>query len=79
MLLSMVLRDDEDIIPETNGTDKEKEAFPVVISILQCIKCSEDVVDPLKSKVKKNMPLRLLIIFYYVPIVRPAQNLIWRW
>ena len=73
MLLSMVFRDDEDMIPETNGIDKEKEPFPGVISILRSIKRSEDVVDPLKSKVKKNMPLRLLIIFYYVPIFRPTQ------
>ncbi|XP_057536474.1 sister chromatid cohesion protein PDS5 homolog A [Amaranthus tricolor] len=50
MLLSMVFRDDEDMIPETNGIDKEKEPFPVVISILRSIKRSEDVVDPLKSK-----------------------------
>lgn len=50
LLLSMILRGDEDIIPETNSIDKEKDVFPAVVSILQCIKRSEDVVDQLKSK-----------------------------
>lgn len=45
----MVVRGDEDI-PEANNTDKEKDAIPAIGSILQCIKQSEDVVNPEKSK-----------------------------
>ncbi|XP_021854385.2 sister chromatid cohesion protein PDS5 homolog A [Spinacia oleracea] len=50
LLLSMVLHGEEDIVPETISVDKEKDIFPAVVSILQCIKRSEDVVDKLKSK-----------------------------
>ncbi|XP_021766736.1 sister chromatid cohesion protein PDS5 homolog A-A-like isoform X1 [Chenopodium quinoa] len=50
LFLSMVLHGDEEIVPEANSADKGKDVFPAVISILQCIKKSVDVVDHLKSK-----------------------------
>lgn len=50
LFLSMVVRGDDDAMPEVNNADKEKDIIPAVISILQCVKQSEDVVDPEKSK-----------------------------
>lgn len=48
--LSMILRVDEDTLSEADNTHKEEDTVPSAISILQCIKRSEDVVDPMKSK-----------------------------
>jgi len=53
----MVVRGDDDTMPEVNNADKEKDIVPAIISILQCIKQSEDVVDPENSKVKMFLDL----------------------
>ncbi|KAL9237009.1 hypothetical protein vseg_011602 [Gypsophila vaccaria] len=50
LFISMVSLGDEDTASYANDTDKRKDIIPTVVSMLQCIKQSEDVVDPLKSK-----------------------------
>lgn len=44
------------------GPKKDKESVSAVISILQNIKCSEDIVDSAKTKVVKDLSLSFLIL-----------------
>ncbi|XP_074271941.1 sister chromatid cohesion protein PDS5 homolog A isoform X2 [Silene latifolia] len=50
LFFSIILHGDGDTISDVNDADKGKDIIPTVVYILQCIKQSEDVVDPLKSK-----------------------------
>uniref|UniRef100_A0A5B7AN91 Sister chromatid cohesion protein PDS5 B n=2 Tax=Davidia involucrata TaxID=16924 RepID=A0A5B7AN91_DAVIN len=49
LFLSMLVHGDEDGTSEVS-INKEKESISLIISIFQSIKCSEDIVDPAKSK-----------------------------
>ncbi|KAA8537266.1 hypothetical protein F0562_027047 [Nyssa sinensis] len=49
LFLSMLVHGDEDGKSEVS-INKEKESISLIISILRSIKCSEDIVDPAKSK-----------------------------
>lgn len=51
-VISLLIHKDEDI--KSEGGNKEKESLPVIISIFQGIKCSEDLVDAAKTKVSQN-------------------------
>ena len=46
----MLIHGDEDGKSE-GSIEKDKESICAILSILQCIKCSEDTLDPTKSKV----------------------------
>ncbi|XP_022967040.1 sister chromatid cohesion protein PDS5 homolog A-like isoform X1 [Cucurbita maxima] len=50
LILSLLVHKDEDVKSEANIA-KEKENISTIFSIFHCIKNSEDVVDPAKSKI----------------------------
>ncbi|KAH9611596.1 hypothetical protein KSS87_009864 [Heliosperma pusillum] len=50
LFFSMILHEDDDTTSDVSDADKGKNVIPTVVYIFQCIKQSEDVVDPLKSK-----------------------------
>ncbi|XP_057513185.1 sister chromatid cohesion protein PDS5 homolog A-like isoform X2 [Actinidia eriantha] len=49
LFFSMLIHGDEDGKSE-GSIEKDKESICAILSILQCIKCSEDTLDPTKSK-----------------------------
>ncbi|KAL6990616.1 hypothetical protein U1Q18_008733 [Sarracenia purpurea var. burkii] len=49
LFLSMLMHGGEDGKSEIN-VEKDKESISAILSIFHCIKCSEDTVDPTKSK-----------------------------
>ena len=57
----MLLHGDEDSKSEA-GAEKEKEGISAIISILQSIKLSEDMVDAAKSKVGNKVHLLIQIL-----------------
>ncbi|KAK9715125.1 hypothetical protein RND81_06G145000 [Saponaria officinalis] len=66
LFFSMVLLGDEDTASDANDTDKGKDIIPTVVSVLQCIKQSEDVVDPLKSKNSHAISELGLLVFKHL-------------
>ncbi|XP_057497831.1 sister chromatid cohesion protein PDS5 homolog A-like isoform X1 [Actinidia eriantha] len=49
LFFSVLIHGDEDTKSE-GSIEKDKESICAILSILQCIKCSEDALDPIKSK-----------------------------
>lgn len=53
LIISMLVHRDEDAKSEAStNKEKDRESISIISSIFQSIKCSEDIVDAAKSKVR---------------------------